>query len=193
MFPDDVASETRALRSGEALFRQGDSVKAIFRVEHGVIRMERSTYDGRPVILHRSRAGQFFAEAALFSQTYHCNAIAECACLVRCYSKAAVLRAVEENPVGATSLLAALAHQLHGLRHRLELRSVRSARERVLLMLELQAEPDGLVHLPGDIQDLAFDLGLTREVVYRTLSTLEKEGAIKRSPSSILLLKSAGI
>jgi DNA-binding MarR family transcriptional regulator len=60
-------------------------------------------------------------------------------------------------------------------------------------MLELQAEPDGLVHLPGDIQDLAFDLGLTREVVYRTLSTLEKEGAIKRSPSSILLLKSAGI
>jgi CRP-like cAMP-binding protein len=193
MFPDDVASEARTLGSGEALFRQGDPVKAVFRIEHGVIRLERSTYDGRILILHRSRAGEFFAEAALFSQTYHCNAIAEEPCLVRCYPKAAVLRAVERDPVSATSLLAAMAHQLHALRHRLELRSVRSARERILLMLELQAEPDGWVNLPGDIQDLASDLGLTREVIYRTLSSLEKEGAIKRSPSSIRLLKSAGV
>jgi CRP-like cAMP-binding protein len=193
MFPDDAVSETRTLKSGEALFRQGDVVKGIFRVERGVIRLERSTYDGRRVILHRSRVGQFFAEAAIFSDTYHCNAVAEEPCLVRCYPKAAVLEAVERDPVSATSLLATMAQQLHALRHRLELRSVRSARERVLLMLELQADPDGLIHLPGDVQDLAYDLGLTREVIYRTLSALEKEGAIKRSVSSIRLLKSVSI
>ena len=80
-----------------------------------------------------------------------------------------------------------MAHQLHALRYKLELRSVRSARDRILLTLELQAERDGTVRLSREIQDLAFDLGLTREAVYRTLAALEREGIIERSRSSIRL------
>jgi CRP-like cAMP-binding protein len=193
MPPDDAASELKTLKSGEVLFRQGDVPWGMFRVEQGLIKLERSTYDGRQVILHRARAGQFFAEAALFSSSYHCNAIAVKPCVVRCYPKDAVLLMIKDDPENATLLLAAMAHQLHALRHKLELRSVRSARDRVLLMLELQAGRDGSVRLPGEIQDLAFDLGLSREAVYRTLGTLEKEGIIERSRSSIRLLKSSSV
>jgi len=190
MIPDGIASEIKALASGEALFRQGDATTGIFRVERGIIKLERSTYDGRNVTLHTAWAGQFFAEASLFSASYHCNAVATEPSLVRCYPKDAVLAMVRDDPVSATSLLAAMAQQLHVLRHRLELRSVRSARDRILLMLELQAESDGSVRLTREIQELAFDLGLSREVVYRTLAALEKEGVIERSRSSIRLLKS---
>jgi len=187
------ASELKALAPGEALFRQGDPTIGIFRVERGRIRLERSTYDGRRITLHTALADHFFAEASLFSSAYQCDAVAIEPSLVRCYPKDAVLAMVKGDPVSATSLLATMAHQLHALRHKLELRSVRSARDRILLTLELQAESDGTVRLSREIQDLAFDLGLTREVVYRTLAALEKEGVIERSRSTIRLLKSSGI
>lgn len=171
------------------LFRQGDATTGIFQLESGVVRLERSTYDGRRIILHTALAGQFFAEASLFSEKYHCNAVAAEPSLVRCYSKAAILHMIEEDPGTAKWLTALMARQLQVLRHRLELRTVRSARDRLLLLLEMQADNDGTIRLSRQIQDLAFELGLSREVVYRTLSALEKEGVIMRSPQSIRLLK----
>ncbi|WP_268995420.1 Crp/Fnr family transcriptional regulator [Microvirga roseola] len=193
MLTEDVAPQTRTLASGEALFRQGDLTAGMFRIESGAIRLERSTYDGRKVVLHTSRTGQFIAEASLFSDIYHCDAIAIEDSLVRCYSKGAVLEAVRQNPTGATSLLAGMARQLQNLRHQLELRSVRSARDRLLLLLESRAEADGSVRLPPRIQDLAFELGLSREAIYRVLAGLERERIIERTHSTIRLLKPRGL
>jgi CRP-like cAMP-binding protein len=66
---------------------------------------------------------------------------------------------------------------------------VRSAKERVMLYLDLNAEPDGgTVRLRSQLQDIANELGLTREAFYRTLASLEQEGVIKRSGSRILLM-----
>jgi CRP-like cAMP-binding protein len=176
----------------QLLFRQA-TLQGIFPARRGAVRLERSTFDGRQVRLHTARAGEFLAEASLFSDTYHCNAVAIEHCVVRCYPKATVLALVEGDPTSATSLLASMAHQVQILRQRLELRSVRSAQDRLLLALELRAEADGTVHLTGDIQSLALDLGLSREVVYRTLAALAKRGTIVRSRSLIRLLKRTGV
>ncbi|MCB5174352.1 Crp/Fnr family transcriptional regulator [Microvirga lenta] len=189
MIGDDAASRTRNLASGETLFRQGDVATGMFRVESGAIRLERTTFDGRRIVLHTSHPGQFFAEASLFAESYHCDALAIEASVVRCYPKQAVLEWVERDPTGATSLLASMARQLQGLRHQLELRSVRSARDRILLLLESRSEADGSVRLPPRIQDLAFELGLSREAVYRGLADLEEARLIARTHSSIRLLK----
>ena len=77
---------TRELAAGQALFRQGDAVTAIFAVERGRLRLIRHTVDERKVVLHTARAGELLAEAALFSDSYHCDAIADLAsriCIVR--------------------------------------------------------------------------------------------------------------
>jgi CRP-like cAMP-binding protein len=92
--------------------------------------------------------------------------------------------------MNALSLLATMARQLHDVRQRLELRNVRSARERVSLYLELRAGPGGAVRVEGELQDIAADLGLTREVLYRTLAVLETSGLIERRDREILLKKS---
>src|SRR5947207_9585664 len=67
----------RDLVAGATLFRQGDPATAVFVIERGRLAMVRHTPDGRRVTLFTAGAGESFAEAALFSEVYHCDAVAE--------------------------------------------------------------------------------------------------------------------
>ena len=64
---DQQTLERRSLARNEPLFRQGDKVTAIYFVETGRLRLERRTLDGRALVLGTTPAGEFFVEAALFS------------------------------------------------------------------------------------------------------------------------------
>ena len=187
------ALERRSLARNEVLFRQGDKVSAIYFVEAGRLRLERRTFDGRSLILGTTPAGEFFVEAALFSDIYHCDAVATEPSQVRVYPKQAVLNALRTDPTSAMSFLAFMAHQVIGVRQRLELMKVRSAKQRVLLYLDLNAEHDGrTVNLRSQLQDVASELGLTREALYRTLADLERAGVIERADTRIVLKRSLG-
>jgi CRP-like cAMP-binding protein len=183
-------AKTRDLRSGEVLFRQGDSVSAIYEVEAGRIRMVRHTVDDHVVVLHTAGKGEFFAEAALFSETYHCDAVASVPTRVKAYPKREMLKAILGDAKLATGFMSSLAHQLQDLCTRLEQRNIRSARERVTQFLRLSANArDGSVHLHGTLKDLAGEMGLSHEALYRTLAALESEHAIARTKDRIVLLR----
>jgi CRP-like cAMP-binding protein len=182
----------RSLARNDVLFRQGDKVTAIYFVEAGRLRLERRTFDGRLLALGTTSAGEFFVEAALFAETFHCDAVAAEPSRVCIYPKAVVLDAVRADPAGAMSFLSLMAHQVMELRQRLELMKVRSAKDRVMLYLELHAGPDRCtVNLRGQIQDMASDVGLTREALYRTLASLERASLIERAGARIRLKKSS--
>src|SRR6266511_3857304 len=132
---DQAALGARSLARNEMLFRQGDKVTAIYFVEAGRLQLERRTFDGRLLVLGTTPAGEFFVEAALFSDTFHCDAVATESAQVRVYPKAAVLNALRADPTSAMSFLALMAHKVIELRQRLELMKVRSAKERVMLYL----------------------------------------------------------
>ena len=188
---DELTLEKRSLARNEALFRQGEKVTAIYFVEAGRLRLERQTFDGRSLVVGTTSSGKFFVEAALFADIFHCDAVATEPSQVRIYPKAAVLNALRADPANAMSFLSLVAHQVIELRHRLEIMKVRSAKERVMLYLDLNAGPDGrTVDLRCQLQDIASELGLTREVLYRTLAGLEQAGAIERAGTRILLKKS---
>jgi CRP-like cAMP-binding protein len=153
---DQQALERRSLARNEVLFRQGDEVTAIYFIEEGRLRLERRTFDGRLLFLGSTPAGEFFVEAALFADTFHCDAVAAEPSRVRVYPKAAVLNALRSDPASAMSFLADVAHQVIELRQRLELMKVRSAKDRVMLYLDSSAGPDGrTVNLQGQLQDIA--------------------------------------
>jgi CRP-like cAMP-binding protein len=69
----------------------------------------------------------------------------------------------------------------------LERHNLRSARERVRHYLAADANGD-IVVLPGTVKDLAGELGLTHEALYRTLSEMEGEGEIARLKGKIRFL-----
>ena len=190
---DEQALERRSLARNEALFRQGEKVTAIYFVETGRLRLERRTFDGRTLVLGTTLSGNFFVEAALFADIFHCDAVATEPSKVCIYPKAAVLNALRADPANAMSFLSLVAHQVIELRHRLEIMKVRSAKERVMLYLDLNAGPDGrTVDLRSQLQDIASELGLTREVLYRRLASLEQAGAIERAGARTLVKKSPG-
>jgi CRP/FNR family transcriptional regulator, dissimilatory nitrate respiration regulator len=184
----------RDIEAGRTLFRQGDKSVGFFEVERGHVRLIRHTADGRPVILHSARAGDLFAEAALFSTAYQCDAVAALASRVRVYPKRPLPAVFRRDPAVAENFMAVLAHEIHGLRARLEERNIRSARDRLLHHLALVAGRDGrTVTLDGTLMDLASEIGLAHEVLYRTLAALEKDGAIRKTRSKIVLRRGRAV
>lgn len=183
-----AAAIDRKLKSGEALFRLGDKTKGFCEVVSGRVRLSRVDRSGREVILYVAGAGETIAEASLFSPTYHCDAIASTDAVVRVYPKTAVLEAFKNDPQSAQAFTATLARQVMNLRTRIEQRNIRSARERVRHFLSLNAGDDGrTVVLTGTLKDLAAELGLTHEALYRTLAALQRAGEIKRGKGRIVL------
>jgi len=107
---------------------------------------------------------------------------------VRTYPKREFIAALRATPEAWEQLAERLAHDLQRLRTQMELRNVRSARERVLQYLWLNAgATERTVPIAGDLQELAADLGLTREAFYRTLAGLEAEGGVARTDQGIVL------
>jgi CRP-like cAMP-binding protein len=184
-----AAAKDRELKAGEVLFRLGDKTIGLCEVMAGRVRLARFDRSGHEVVLHVAGAGETLAEASLFSPQYHCDAIASTKATVRVYPKREVLAAFERNPKAARAFSAALAHQVMDLRTRIEQRNIRSARERVRHFLTLNAKARRIFELRGTLKDLAAELGLTHEALYRTLAALERSGEIKRNHSKITLLR----
>ncbi len=185
-----AAAIERKLRAGEALFRLGDKSAGFYEVLAGRVRMARVDRAGHEVVLHIAGPGETLAEASLFSPSYHCDAVASTDALVRLYPKSVVLAAFDKEPKAAQAFTATLARQVMNLRTRIEQRNIRSAHERVRHFLAVSAEADGrTVRLGGTLKDLAAELGLTHEALYRTLAALERAGEIRRSKGKITLVR----
>jgi len=173
---------------GAAVFRQGDPAAAVFLVETGRVRLVRVLADGMPLVLYVAEAGESFAEASLSAAQYHCDAVAETDAVVLALPKADLLAALAADPAECVALMLALASQVRDLRARLELRNIRSATARVLAWLGLHASGNPpRVPIRRSWTQVAAELGLTREAVYRALALLERQGRINRGPGLVCL------
>lgn len=182
----------RSLAPGETLFCQGDDTLAVFGVESGVVRLVRHASCGRTVVLYRAERGGTFAEAALFSPRYHCDAVAETASRVVGFPTALLRSRMQDCADLAMAVAARLARQVQGLRSQVELRNIRSAEDRVLAALALRGEaPGGGVELGGGLKLFAAEIGLTHEALYRTLRRLQNDGRIERRGRIIRLMPPA--
>jgi CRP-like cAMP-binding protein len=190
--PNEIiaAARRRTLQAGESLFREGDTVSALFAIDSGRVQMIRHDSNGRPLVLFTAAEGDLFAEAALFADAYLCDAVAAAETVVRVLPKAALLALLDRDPAAARKFTALLAHEVMQLRTRLEVLNIRSASERVLRHLALTVMPDSHAVKPaGTLKDLAAELGLTHEALYRTLADLEAQDLIERSGARIVLKK----
>jgi CRP/FNR family transcriptional regulator, dissimilatory nitrate respiration regulator len=186
-----AAAIERRLQPGQALFHSGSKTVGLYEVLKGTVRLVRTDRSGREAVLQTASAGDILAEASLFSPTYHCDAIATDTATVRLYPKAVVLAELQRDPKIAQAFAGMLARQVMALRTRLEQRNIHSARDRVRHFLAVNADPDGrTVSLSGTLKDIAAELGLTHEALYRTLADMVADGEIERRKGTIRLLKS---
>lgn len=190
-FPPKLRQASRlvAIRKGAQLFHLGDTVQAVYRVAKGEIWLVRYGADGGEILLHRAGAGEYFAEASLDAEQYHCTAI--CAAEGTLLAiPVQVFRAFLEGDSGfAFAWAMELAGNLRALRRRHERLSLKGASDRVLhYLLTEGADGTGEVHLPGSLKAWATEMNLAHETLYRTLNEMEARGLIERQGKILKLL-----
>lgn len=163
---------------------------AFFAVESGQISLVRYTETGQAIKHYGIKTRESFAQAALFNGAYDCAAIADVPSQVVVVPRQPLLDALQQYPDLAASYMAQLAQQLHETRTLLDLRSIHSARDRVLYYLHLHAQSSPrTVTFERPLKEIAADLDLSPEAFSRSLSQLQREGVITRIKRKITLNK----
>ena len=168
------ASTPRRVKKGAVLFHREDPATAMYHVIAGQVHLLRHTRQGDDVIIHRVHCNESFAEAALFSATYHCDAVAAADTELVRIDKVPALVRMKRDPDFAIAISARFAGQIQRYRRRLEIVAIRDARSRVFA-----AAADGM--LTGSIKQAAAQIGLTHEAVYRALSSLVRSGRMTKT------------
>lgn len=188
LFENLLAGRKKVLSQGEILFQQGDSIKNIYVVCQGKLKLTRCSVDGNPVTLQLAEAGEILAEASLFHPHYHCMAQVESpSAELHCFDRQALMATLEASPDASMSLLQVFAQQIRRQRTLLEIRNIRSASERIYTYLLLEADANKQVRLPLSLKDTAHQLGLAHETFYRELRRLADEGKLVRKEGLIKL------
>ncbi|MEH6645344.1 Crp/Fnr family transcriptional regulator [Sulfitobacter sp.] len=135
---------------------------------------------GSGVRIHTAKQSQTFAEASLFAETCHCDAVARVASEVCILPRTEVLAAFTLDPGLSNRFSADLAQSLMRTRRILELRAIGPLGEGVLARLAEVVDADGTLQKEVALLSLADDLGVTGPALYRALAQLEKDGRIVR-------------
>jgi CRP/FNR family transcriptional regulator, dissimilatory nitrate respiration regulator len=122
----------------------------------------------------------------LFHDAYLCTAIADTRSRVLVFPKQPCLKALKHSPELTEVLMLQLAKRLHQSKMLLELRSIRSAHQRVLHYLQLltPSQANTLI-LDRPLKDIALDVGLTPEALSRSLKYLQEMCVISRSQREV--------
>ncbi|MEW9919957.1 Crp/Fnr family transcriptional regulator [Marimonas sp. MJW-29] len=162
------------MQKDDHLFRQGDPTRGLFRVETGQVNLQRITPEGHIITLHRASAGTLFAEASLFSDSYHCDAVCVRPGAVLRLDKKHILDRLASDQGFSLAFNRLLAQQVQGYRQTIELTSIRSARDRTFAAISLG-------YLSGSVTEMAHRIGLTHEACYRALRELCDTGLLIRT------------
>ena len=81
-----------------------------------------------------------------------------------------------------------LAAEVRRQRSNVERMALKSVRGRLLHFLAIEGER-GKIHLRGTKRELAADLGISHEALYRTIAALKREGALAEDRGSLSYLR----
>lgn len=187
--PIDVKQRTtrHSLSSGQLLMQQGDPAEQLYLLKSGLLRLVGFVGD-QTVTHYFVDKGELFAESVLYFDAYACTAIAEVPSEVIAIPKEDFAAALRKSPTLTERYLANLTHRFRSVKALLELRSISSARSRLLCYL-MQRRPIGgtTITLDKPLRSVASELAMAPESLSRLLSRLESEGIISRKRRRISL------
>lgn len=165
------ARHTVDMQQGDVLFRQNQASSGLYQVISGGVTLHRTSLAGDTLTLHKAVSGGYFAEASIYSETYHCDAICTEPGRVLKIAKSEVVAMMRSNTEFSEAFTRLLALQVQHYRALIEILAIRSAKERV--MAAVQAG-----YLEATIPEFASRINLTHEACYRALRALCKEKRI---------------
>jgi CRP-like cAMP-binding protein len=153
-------------RTGEVVFRLGDPIDRLHFVTSGTINLVRHQSGGAPIILQRVQPGAVLAEASLYSERYHCDAVAITEARTWALAKEQLLLRLTSNAEFGQAWAQRLAHELQRARFQVEVVAMNKVAER----LDAWIAAYGPMPPKGEWVRLAAEIGVTPEALYREIA-----------------------
>jgi CRP/FNR family transcriptional regulator, dissimilatory nitrate respiration regulator len=145
-------------------WRRGDVVHFI---EEGVVHLIRHQTDGSALVLQRAGAGSILAEASLYSQKYHCDAVAQTQARLLALPKKKITTHLATNTAFSEAWARHLAHEVQKARLQAEILSLHTVAARLSAWI---AWNDGSIPEKGEWKAIGGQIGVSPEVLYRELA-----------------------
>ncbi len=174
---------------------EGEPAEAVYFVVSGAVKVFKTSAEGKEQILCLIRPGESFNDVPIFDGGPNpASAIAMSPVTLYGISKADMGTLLREHPGIAMNIIKVLAEKVRHFVSLVEDLSFRHVTGRIAkLLLEYATDHTGMGKEPGSKprltqQDMAAMVGTAREVVGRSLKTLEEEGAIKMDRHRIVVV-----
>ena len=163
------------LNSHDRLFSAGETPKYLFYLIKGGIKLTRCSEGGGECTLQFIQQG-FLAEASLFIDHYHCDAIATETSEVLACPIDLVMRELDV-PEFRNTWIQLLSAEVRRLRSQVERLSLKTAKERVIHYILTEGQ-NRAIQLEVSKKRWAVELGLTHEALYRTLRDMVEDKSL---------------
>lgn len=179
---DTSQMRTTRVKSGEALFREGDTAHRVYEIQSGVLRLSRVMENGRRQVIAFGYPGDIVGFPHDGEHHTDCEALTPVQ--VVAHSRE-TLECGKKDPETHKRLINAAMREIGNMQDHFMMLGRKSASEKVASFLAVLNERSGLavgkfsqLELPMSRSDIADFLGLTTETVCRTLTQLRKSGVI---------------
>lgn len=179
---DSASHRLIAALRGKAIFHQGDPASALYRVEHGCVRLQIGDAAGSRQVIAFVFAGQTFCAGM---ETHWASAHAITDTVLSRFPHVALWDLVARDSRAALNLLLSADELLTDLAHHLGRMSHSDAYERITWFVDwvakqTKAPPGGTLDIPMSRHDIADFLGIAPETVSRLFRRMESTGRLRR-------------
>lgn len=183
-------------RKGQVLFYEDSIPLGVHCISQGVIKLVKSSNDGREQIIRFAKGGDFLGYRALIAEEPFV-ASAECvedsiACFI---PREAFLEVLAENPLINKEMMRSLCHELGLADEKITSLAHKTVRQRLaetLLLLHdtfrKEKSDDHMIQIVLPREDIANIVGTATETVIRLLSEMNKEQLIELKGKRIIIL-----
>lgn len=187
-------------KKGQIIFYEDNLALGVHCISHGVVKLVKSSYDGREQIIRFAKSGEFLGYRALIADEPYV-ASAECVedCVACFIPKDPFLEVLSENPIINKEMMKSLCHELGIADEKIASLAHKSVRERLaetLLVLHDNFKTESnmdetTIQIVLPREDIANIVGTATETVIRLLSEFNKDQLIELQGKRIKLLDTA--
>lgn len=172
------------------VFSMGESIKGLYILRYGSIKLVRYSPDGNEVIVEVLRSGDFYGGDQMFHQAFtHEDAITLEETGVCFIKNQDLLEMISKNPDIAIKIIQVLSAMHNEDRTLLSILGEKNALHRLALFLLWESNKHPFEPLSLTREDIARRISLTQETVSRKLSQLRREGFVETPGYGKILMK----
>ena len=187
----------KRFKKGDLIFSEGDDGDGFFLVGSGLVKIFKSSPDGKEQILHILGPGEPFGEVPVFSgQQFPATAEAIAKSRLIFFPRSAFVALITANPALALNMLAVLSMRLRQFTVQIENLSLKEVPGRLatyLVYLADEQKRDDFVTLSISKGQLASLLGTIPETLSRIFARMNGQNLIEVKDRNIKLLNLSGL